>query len=712
MYGGLKSKTYRLFRKLIDLFEVSIELPLLFGKAYVGKKKKGENVGLSQHVVTHDLGELFSEAKKHNIPGIVLLFDECDLLAQNETLLQKLRNVFQGVDGYMLVFSGTEKLFPTLSQVFSPIPRFFKRIDVGNFKNVTETRECILKPLSKDEKKLVDNNSIFEIHSFTGGSPYEVNLVAHYMYKRYKESGIKCIKLTVEVLDDVLEELERLRAKGHHEIASKIRRCWVPHLKILIALLEFGRCDIKSLARYMLLEELHSLTPKKAVDVASINEENIKILIERDLIGVTEEGKLFFKGDQFDLLYLKYFALANGIPKFFVGLSTEPIMNLHHKLQGIFCQDIAEYEFMAMFDKTEIIPRIGKGRLFVGGIYGTFQKGETRTLLSDEIHKRFYLGSEKSLRFRVNVEYLKTGFVVQVTFTSKEDKKLVEYRVKSLMNKLELAGIKILLDDEISWNNKGAELLRKGKFADSIPMFDKAIEINPMFELPWLNKARALFYMKKYDEALECCEKTLNIRPNFSEAWELKGRILFHMKDYNAALPCFKRAVEIDPENWLAWDNQGRTLFNLERYKEAIICFDKVLEDKPDNVDVLRLKAIALMRIGLFKVAARSWNAILEVRPENIEALEAKGICLLQSGRLEESIESFNEVLKYDPGNVSALYNKACALSRSNKVDVALKCLEKAILIDKNVAQQAREDHDFNNIRENPIFKKLTENVV
>jgi len=744
MYDGLKGNTYRLFRRIIDLFEVNFELPLLFGTAYVGKRKKGENVGLSQQVLIHDLGELYSEAKKHDIQGIVLLFDECDLLAKNETLLQKMRNAFQEVDGYMLVFSGTERMFPTISEVFSPIPRFFEKIDVGNFKSVEETRECILNPLSEDEKKLVEGSSIVEIHSFTGGSPYEINLVAHHMYKRYKESKTQNIRLTVEVLDDILEKLERLRVKEHHKIASKIRSCWIPHLKILVSLVELGKCNVESLARYMLLEDLHSLTPRRALETISVNEGNIEILMERGLMGVSEESKLVFQGDQFDLLYLKYFALANGITKIFVGMSDEPIINLQHKLQSILCEGIKEYEFRVMFDKTEMISQTKKkGRLFVGGFYGTFQGEVSKPLISPEIDKRFYLGSEKSLRFRVNVEYLETGFVMQITFSSQEDKNLVESKIKSLIDKLEIARLRVILDDEISWNIKGAQLLGEGRFSEAISMFDKAIEINPIFELPWINKARAFFDMKEYDRALECCEKTLEIRPSFSEAWELKGRSLFHKKEYDAALPCFKKAVEIDPENWLAWDNQGRTLFNLQRFEEATICFDKVLKDQPNNIDVIRLYAVALSRLGLEEKAAEFWDMALRIKPQDIEALfnkawllaaarelddaliifekviqqepkigeawAGKGYCLLELGRLEEAIQIFDKSLEINPQDHNAWYNKACALSRLERVDESLEALKKAISIDKDMVQRARRDKDFENIKENPIFKKLTE---
>ena len=68
----------------------------------------------------------FEEAKKHEIPTIVLLLDECDLLAQNETLLQKIRNAFMEVEGYILAFSGTEKNVPGSERCVFPDTEVFQ----------------------------------------------------------------------------------------------------------------------------------------------------------------------------------------------------------------------------------------------------------------------------------------------------------------------------------------------------------------------------------------------------------------------------------------------------------------------------------------------------------------------------------------------------------------------------------------------------------
>lgn len=449
--------------------------------------------------MTHE--EIYSEAKKKGIKTIVLLFDECDLLAQNEVVLQKIRNVFMEMDGYILVFSGTEKMFPAMSSVFSPIPRFFKRINVENFKNIEETEECLLKPLNKKEKEAFDRACIVEIHQITNGTPYEINLISHYMYRRWNEGQNPKIGLSPEVLDDVLNEIERLRKEKHYEIANKIRQYWRGHLKVLISLLEFPNASKEWLAEYMLLDEVDTLLIKDVYTKKSITMDYINQLKKNGVIS-EENGRLRFKGDQFDILYLKYLCASKGVKdtkEFFLGFAEDPILNLHRKfMEGILLKDFQEYYIQTGFDKREKTE--GKtGQKVILGARVNLPPGEHTVLeISPETQKEFYQGTPNSVRLRVNIEWMMNeGFVTQIKFKKEEDKEKFQARLNASMNKLELLGYKILLKDEILWNLEGIEFSERGKLSEGIECFDKAIEINPAFEFPWANKANAFLILKK-----------------------------------------------------------------------------------------------------------------------------------------------------------------------------------------------------------------------
>lgn len=749
MYGGLNDKVYKAFRKVIDTLDIKTGIPFLFGTVYVGLKKKEQDIaGIPQHVLIHDFKKMYSEAKNKKIQTIVLLFDECDLLAQNEVVLQKIRNAFMEIEGYVLSFSGSEKMFPAISDVFSPIPRFFKRINVENFKDIGETEECLLKPLDDEEKEAFDRACVGEINRITNGTPYEINLIAHHMYRRWREGQASQITLSPEVLDDVLNEIERLRKEGHYEIANKIRRYWIDQLKVLISLLEFPNVSKEWLAEYMLLQEIDTLQLKDIYIKKSITEDYVEQL-KKDGVILEQNGTIRFKGDQFDILYLKYLCASKGVrsaKEFFVGFSEDPIMNLHHRfMEGMFLRDFREYYIHTAFDRREKIN--GKtGQKFIIGARVNLPPGEHKVLeISPESTREFYLGTPNSLRFRVNIEWMKERFVTQVKFKEEEEKEKFQSRLNASMDKLEFLGYKILLKDEISWNNEGVELSRQGKLSEAIECFNKAIQTNPAFELAWVNKASNFLNLKRYDEALECANNALELRPSWAEALKLKGMILINLNKNEEALESLEKTTKIYPEDWSTWENKGRALFNLKRHNEAIECFNRSLKFNSRNYEVLNLKSLCLIYLDRPDEALNFFDEVLKINPRFVPALLAKGELLLNRkdydkaltcfdfvlkeephnsdalilkgltfsnlGRYKEAVESCDEVLKIDQRSGIAWYNKACFEAKLGNLDVALEYLKKAIEINRRFAEEAKKEEDLAVLRNDDRFFSLIQRL-
>jgi len=744
LYGGISGTVYKSFRKVIDTLDIQVEIPFLFGTAYIGHKK-GHETTLPQHVLVHDFKEIFAEARKNGIPTIVLLFDECDLMAQNEVLLQKIRNIFMELEGYVLVFSGTEKMYPKIADIFSPIPRFFKRINVENFKDPKDTEECLLKPLSEEEKKAFDQACIGEIHHITSGSPYEINLIAHFMYRRWKEGKNPRIGLSPEVLDDVLNEIERLRTTGHYEIANRIRSSWPDQLRVLMAVLEFPQVSVDWLSEYMLLDEIDTLQLGDVHAKKFITKDYVQRFQKDGILG-SENEKIVFKGDTFDILYLKYLVASKGlkdVKTFFVGFSNDPLTNLHHKLvEGVLLRDFSEYQMFTSFDKRERID--GKtGQRFLIGAKVNVPPGIHKILeFSPQTTKNeFYLGVPNSLRFRVNVEWMKEGFVTQFKFKTQEDVDKLRNRVTALENKLESLGYKILLKDEIAWNNEGTNFSAQGKFDEALRCFNEALKINPSFELPWANKAGIFLTLQKWDEALGPANKALELSPSWSDILRLKGIVLINLKKNEEALECLERATKIDPEDRSSWDNKGRALLNLGKLEEAVQAFDRAKKLNRENFEVSHLKGLALLMLGRGDEALRSFDEVLKIKPEfvpslafkaqilmrkkdyngvlacsevilakeeqNPEALTLKAVALSALGNDKDARDICNSMIARDQGNATAWYNKACFESRLGNSDEALRSLKKAIELNKEYIEQAKTEEDFVTLRTNTRFQDL-----
>ena len=270
---------------------------------------------------------------------------------------------------------------------------------------------------------------------------------------------------------------------------------------------------------------------------------------------------------------------------------------------------------------------------------------------------------------------------------------------------------------------------------------DKAIEINPSFELPWVDKARIFSDAQKYDEALEYADRALRLHRNSADALKMKGMILINRGRNEEALDSLRKASEINPHDSSLWDHQARALSNLGRYEEAVEVADKSLKVNPANHPLLGTKGLALFNLGKYDDAlscldealrmdpeymlallakgqvllssghyeqALTWlDAVLDKEWTNVDALILKGLALSKLGRYEEGIRCWDSIVQINRNNATGWYNKACFEARMGYTDAALESLYKAIQIDKRRALEAKGEEDFASLRNDERFLSL-----
>jgi hypothetical protein len=321
-FGGLNGKTYYTFRDMVDSFEIPEKktfCPFLFPIQYAKAKSKNNfSAQVSDISFKRDLETISEEIKK----PIILLFDECDVLEKCRIHLQKLRNIFMSLSGYLLVFSGTNNLFPIMDEVFSPIIRQFKKIPVVGFKDKDETKKCIIEPLKsigiKNFQEIIDFETYFDvdkIHKLSGGVPYEIQLICHKMFRKIQIGASDKMKLDYSILEDVKKELENNQNIDERPIISNILKLENNELKLLSKLIS---CD-----NHSTFEELYycSVIFENHYDV---NIEKFKPIFDKflknNIICKNENNKIYFNGDEFDKIYIKYYGKEKNIDFYFSSL--------------------------------------------------------------------------------------------------------------------------------------------------------------------------------------------------------------------------------------------------------------------------------------------------------------------------------------------------------------------------------------------------------
>ena len=185
------------------------------------------------------------------------------------------------------------------------------------------------------------------------------------------------------------------------------------------------------------------------------------------------------------------------------------------------------------------------------------------------------------------------------------------------------------------------------------------------------------------------------------------GNAYFAAGDYERALTDYDQALVVRPDHPEAIMNRGSALYRLGRPDRALEAFDKALTLRPDHPAMLMNRGSALTGLGRHEEALQAYDQALAVRADHPETIMGRGNVLGRLGRREEALQAYDQALALRANHPSTLYNRACMFSLWEKPAEALEDLRRAIEGNSMYRQKAREDTDFDNIRDDPRFKEL-----
>lgn len=308
VFGGVKGETYDTYLDMVNAYEIpkdKLFCPFLFPLQYAkAMKKRNYNVSLSDNSFKRDLDLIH---KTISCP-VIILFDEGNVLVKSRISLEKIRNIFMNIPGYMLVFTGTSDLFPVMNEVFSPIVRQFKKINVGEFNDYKECEDCIEKPLEKaglnlyQISNLIPEKSKKEIIDLSGKRPYEIQLISHFLFKRVQMEITKDMRLDFNIIEDIIRELEISENISKRPILTEVRKLTKKQLQAVDLL-----CSYDGQATFDQIWEVEYIFRDKK-RWSKIGLLNILNHLKNTSILSDKGGMIKFAGDDFDKIYTKYFA--------------------------------------------------------------------------------------------------------------------------------------------------------------------------------------------------------------------------------------------------------------------------------------------------------------------------------------------------------------------------------------------------------------------
>jgi tetratricopeptide (TPR) repeat protein len=287
----------------------------------------------------------------------------------------------------------------------------------------------------------------------------------------------------------------------------------------------------------------------------------------------------------------------------------------------------------------------------------------------------------------------------------------------------------------------------KADYGNAIPLFEKALSINPNDEealttlascyvntenfkkgveysarainlytenyIAYNNLGVAEFFNKNYDKAIRNYQISLNYRVNWKSTIVNLAKTYFYLKNYDSAIYYFNLGSSYYPNDEEIYMNMGELYKAMDRNDLALQTFQKLLSFAPNNgvakANVQWLTK-AVNNSGLMDLMDKAkdfalknkhdsailvLNQIIAQDSVNVDALLNRGVAYNFLKQLPKAVEDFDRVLKIDSAQPDAWLKKGQVLNAMGKKNQVLKYYNRAIALNPQNVEAYNERGHF-----------------
>ena len=195
----------------------------------------------------------------------------------------------------------------------------------------------------------------------------------------------------------------------------------------------------------------------------------------------------------------------------------------------------------------------------------------------------------------------------------------------------------------------GAQYELANKFDDAIPLYEKAVMLDPKDIIPYYNLGNV--YMQKGDteRAIRMYNKALELDPPRTRLPDIHNNLGISYSaigKHQLAMVQYGKAIKIDP----GYENAKIKLNALAHLSEQLRVVDWTAVEREKAAAALDLLSEQQGRGGDFKEAIFSLEKAIQIWPEYARAYNNLGYIHFLTGNSEIAKEYFNKALEVDPG--------------------------------------------------------------
>jgi tetratricopeptide (TPR) repeat protein len=200
------------------------------------------------------------------------------------------------------------------------------------------------------------------------------------------------------------------------------------------------------------------------------------------------------------------------------------------------------------------------------------------------------------------------------------DAKFVEKFMPSLLSK--------------AYNLRGNAKRALGRYKGALEDYDKSLKISPKCVWVYYNRGYTNIAAGYYEDAIKDYSKIIKLRPKEDFAYYNRGYAKAKNKQYKEAIKDYNTAIRLDQVYAQAYCKRGDALFHLKRYKAASKSYYAAIDIDAKNPQ----PKLGLQRIKDKKAYEANKDIRLSLKEENIDLISNKVLLCYNLGIIKRKI--------------------------------------------------------------------------
>jgi tetratricopeptide (TPR) repeat protein len=244
-------------------------------------------------------------------------------------------------------------------------------------------------------------------------------------------------------------------------------------------------------------------------------------------------------------------------------------------------------------------------------------------------------------------------------------------------------------DDAEAYAHLGFLEARQEHYKQAVPLYRKALSVNPAMPGLRLNLGLALFKEGQLKEAIQAFLPLLKSEqaasPEAQRLTALLGIAEYGVGEYTAAIPYLKTAASNDPQNPQFHLLLAHSCLSLRQFQCVLNEYHQILLLNAESAEADILAGEALDEIQQHAAAIEQFRAAVKANPREPNVHFGLAYLLWTQNQFEEAAREFQAELSNVPAHAQALAFLADSYMQLNRSGEAMPLIQRAIKIDPKV---------------------------